>query len=65
MLVPKPAFAKARQTSARHDHVHVGMMREGGAPSMENRMMPMRAPRCLGSAAMASVVSADAFISKS
>jgi hypothetical protein len=37
MLVPKPALAKARQSSARHDHVHVGMMREGGTQSMENR----------------------------
>src|SRR5215510_16130209 len=32
-----PSRAILRQASARHDHVHVGMMCEGGAPGMEDR----------------------------
>ena len=45
-----PALAVGRDATARHDHVH---------KLCSTEMMPIRAPKCFGSAATVSIVSAE------
>jgi hypothetical protein len=52
--------ANTPDVSARHDHVEVRMVGEGRAPGVEDGEHEMRAPRCLGSAAMVIRVPAEA-----
>jgi len=49
-----------RKYAARNDHVNVRMMGERRPPSVQNEVTPIRAPRCLGSAAIVITVSAEA-----
>jgi hypothetical protein len=55
-----PARAIEREAAARHDAVDVRVMGERRAPGVEHGGEAARAPRCLGSAAMVSSVSAAA-----
>src|SRR5258705_13912036 len=54
-----PALAIGRDATARHDHVHVGVMGHSRAPVCSTEVIPILAPRCLGSAAIVSIVSAE------
>ena len=60
-----PTLTVERDTAARHDHVHVRMMRQAEPQVCNTVVIPMRAPRYLGSAAIVISVSADALNSRS
>ena len=55
-----PPLAVERDAAARHDDVGVRVMGERRAQVWSTAVRPMRAPRCLGSAAMVMSVSAAA-----
>ena len=59
-----PSRVIERETSTWHNHMHVRMMGEREPQLCSTAVIPIRAPRRLGSLAMASVVSAAAFISR-
>ncbi len=60
-----PAFAIWGETATGHDHVHVRVVGHGRAPGVQHRGDGDLAPRCLGSAAMVSMVSAEALNKRS
>ena len=60
-----PVLAVRGEATARYDHVHMRMVRHGRAQVCSTEVMAMRAPRCFGSAAIASIVSAEALNSRS
>src|SRR5438046_315021 len=54
-----PRLAVDRDAAARHDHVDVRVMGHGRTQVWRTEVMPTRAPRCLGSAAIVIRVSAE------
>ena len=60
-----PSRAVGREPSTGHDHMHVRMMGEGRAPGVQHGGDADPRAEAPGSAAMASVVSAAAFIKRS
>src|SRR5258705_13415531 len=60
-----PALAVGRDATARHDHVHVGGWGIAEPQGCSTEGIPILAPRCLGSAAVVSIGSAETLKKKS
>ena len=57
-LARHPAVGIRCEAAAGHDAMHVRMMRQGRAPGVQHQGLPIRAPKCFGSAAIVRSVSA-------
>src|SRR5271169_2194274 len=64
-LARQPTLAIQGDAAARHDHMDMWVMSHGRSPGVSTAVMPIRAPRCSGSAAIVSTASDDALNSRS